>query len=298
MHNTCEQYAALISAAVDGEISSEERRDLMNHLAQCPACRETYTQMLLMHDAFDQWEEEPPVGLAASVMEQIHQEHRAAPRRRRHWVQLGAAAACCALIVIGAQVGRTLIPSAGSDAVPDGASATDPYSAVADGTSESKQASSDGDSAASNGSASTNSSHLEEEDPSVDTSVTAFGTSPEDRSSQPSTYGETPLPAAITVVSSDQRLSDWMNLHYADGEVSEDTETNTTLTAWTISSQQYAELEQYLTEESIPCEITGEVEALSDESTVRVVFLAISADPAASLDTDAGTNGEIPSTDE
>ena len=40
----CENYTALISAAVDGELTEAEREELMDHLAQCPGCREVYSR--------------------------------------------------------------------------------------------------------------------------------------------------------------------------------------------------------------------------------------------------------------
>ena len=56
----CDEYAALISAGVDNALTADERKQLMDHLAQCPACREAYTQMMTMHEAFTDWEEDLP----------------------------------------------------------------------------------------------------------------------------------------------------------------------------------------------------------------------------------------------
>ena len=110
----CQEYEALISAAVDGEVTEEERRALMEHLSRCESCREAYTQSLLLHEAFDQWEEEAPQGLAEAVMEQVRREPRQkkTSRSRRRWISLAAAAACLVLIVVGFQVGNTMKPAA------------------------------------------------------------------------------------------------------------------------------------------------------------------------------------------
>lgn len=296
MHTTCEQYAALISAAVDGALAPEERKDLMDHLAQCPACRETYTQMMLMHAAFDQWEEEPQGDLTASVMDQIHREQRAGRRHRRRWVQLGAAAACCALIVLGARVGQTLMPSAPSNvglrgASPDVSTAADPDTAANAPVGDEENVPDDGGDTASQ--KTTQSGRLEDEDPSVETAITSFGTSPEDRDVTPDPYTAVPA-AAVTLISSDQRLDEWMTLRCAEGEVSEDAETGATVTAWTVPFQQYTELETYLTEESIVYEVTGETDSLSEESNVRVVYLSISVN----ADMETGLTEEMPGTDE
>ena len=64
----CREYEALISAAVDGAVTEAERRELMGHLAACAACRETYEQTMLIHEALAGWEaEEPPAALADRV---------------------------------------------------------------------------------------------------------------------------------------------------------------------------------------------------------------------------------------
>ena len=55
----CEKYRALISAAVDGELP-EAAGELMDHLAQCSACREVYGQMMAMHEAFSQLDTKCP----------------------------------------------------------------------------------------------------------------------------------------------------------------------------------------------------------------------------------------------
>lgn len=101
--NYCEEYAALISAAIDDALTADERRKLMDHLAACPACREAYTQMMTMHEAFADWEEELPGDLTGDVMAKIRKEKALAKRRKRSWLPLVAAAACCALVFLGYQ---------------------------------------------------------------------------------------------------------------------------------------------------------------------------------------------------
>ena len=99
----CDEYAALISAGVDNALTADERKQLMDHLAQCPACREAYTQMMTMHEAFTDWEEDLPGDLAGSVMEQIRKEKAVNKKRKRSWLPLVAAAACCALVFVSYQ---------------------------------------------------------------------------------------------------------------------------------------------------------------------------------------------------
>lgn len=114
----CDEYAALISAGVDDALTADERRKLMDHLAACPACREAYTQMLAMHEAFTDWEEDVPGDLAGDVMAQIRKETPAAKRRKRSWLPVAAAAACCALVFIGYQaLPRTVEKMAANNAM-------------------------------------------------------------------------------------------------------------------------------------------------------------------------------------
>lgn len=98
----CEKYAPLISAAVDGELCPAERRELMDHLAQCPACREIYGEMMAMHEAFSQLDAEVPGDLTGDVMAKVRTQKQV--RKPRHaWWQIAAAAACCALVFLGYQ---------------------------------------------------------------------------------------------------------------------------------------------------------------------------------------------------
>ena len=119
--HTCtrqESRSAVISAAVDGTLSPEEHRQLLEHLADCPACREAYEQTLLLHDTFAAWEEpEVPADLTAAVMGRVRQE-RAKNRRRPLW-RLAAAAACLAVILYGAGIAR---PDRADHAADDGVS--------------------------------------------------------------------------------------------------------------------------------------------------------------------------------
>ena len=98
----CAQYTALISAAVDGELSAAEREELMDHLVQCPACREVYGEMAAMHQAFSQLDTEVPGDLTGAVMAKVRAQGQIR-KPRTYWWQLTAAAACCALVVLGYQ---------------------------------------------------------------------------------------------------------------------------------------------------------------------------------------------------
>ena len=82
----CEQYAAALSAFVDGELSENERDEVLAHVEHCRNCREY-------------------------LLERVHEEKRAKTRHRRAWPRV--LAACFALLVITAAAWK-LMPAMGS----------------------------------------------------------------------------------------------------------------------------------------------------------------------------------------
>ena len=94
----CHDYAPLLSAFVDGELSAEERGMLLAHLDECEACREYLCELEAMHAAFGEFEEaEVPEGFAARVLERAKDAGAAKKvARRRRFAPL---AACAALFV-------------------------------------------------------------------------------------------------------------------------------------------------------------------------------------------------------
>lgn len=115
--NNCAQYWDLISAAVDGALTPEERERLQAHLAECPDCRAMLEQLQGL--AEDLGEITPaPLGFVGRVMEAAERTPQEIPftnlpqnqvdyapaRQRvkdwwrpiRHWC---AIAACCLLIL-------------------------------------------------------------------------------------------------------------------------------------------------------------------------------------------------------
>lgn len=102
---TCQEYEALISAFLDGELSEAERREIAEHLASCPACRQYFDGLAAMHDAFGQVEEAPvPEGFSARVMARVRempQEEKTKIIPLPSWKRWAALAACCAAAVLG-----------------------------------------------------------------------------------------------------------------------------------------------------------------------------------------------------
>lgn len=98
----CDEYAALLDAYVDGELSPEEMMRVQAHLETCPGCRAYVDDALAIRAAFPDVEDaEVPDGFAESVGAAIRAG--AAPQRKRRtpWAKvLAPLAACCAVVVL------------------------------------------------------------------------------------------------------------------------------------------------------------------------------------------------------
>ena len=99
----CEDYAALISAWLDGELNEEETGRLQAHLFTCPGCRAYLADLKAMGRAFPSLEEvEVPEDFTASVMARIRAQTPPEKKRASHtlWRRWGAWACCLALLVL------------------------------------------------------------------------------------------------------------------------------------------------------------------------------------------------------
>lgn len=100
----CEEYEVWISAFLDGELSGEDRAELMEHMAACRSCQRYFDDLVAIHDALDQEEVPVPEGFAEQVMARVGETAQETPRRAillPRWQQWTALAACCALAVLG-----------------------------------------------------------------------------------------------------------------------------------------------------------------------------------------------------
>ena len=91
----CEEYRALISCAVDGELTEEEQRQLDAHLTACGGCR-AYRDALRSLSEELQRPMEPPAGLRLGVMDSVRADMRG--KRLRRIRRYGSLAACLVLI--------------------------------------------------------------------------------------------------------------------------------------------------------------------------------------------------------
>ena len=103
----CDRYPELMSAALDGECSAEERRELEGHLAVCPRCAALFRTLSAQSAALRELDCEPPAGLARHIMENLPEQEKAG--RVIHWRRWGSLAACLLLVAaVGIAVPRSM----------------------------------------------------------------------------------------------------------------------------------------------------------------------------------------------
>lgn len=110
----CEAYIELMSAALDGECTPDERRTLDAHLAVCPQCAALFDLLSVQTDALRGLDCTPPAGLTAHIMEHLPQQETPAKKGRiLPWKRLApVAAAACLVLVISLLPG--LLPRGGN----------------------------------------------------------------------------------------------------------------------------------------------------------------------------------------
>ncbi len=99
--NPCEHWEELLSARLDGPLTQEEARQLEDHLAACPRCRQYARELEETHKALQYWGTQPPPAVAEAILDAVRKDPRSAKRPRRAWKAL-AAAAVLALVIWGA----------------------------------------------------------------------------------------------------------------------------------------------------------------------------------------------------
>ena len=108
----CDQYLELMSSALDGECTAEERRQLDDHLAVCPECAELFAVLSVNADAMRGLDCEVPADLKSRIMANLPEQEKPVKKGKvihwKRWVPV-AAAACLVLVV-------SLLPRGGSRA--------------------------------------------------------------------------------------------------------------------------------------------------------------------------------------
>ena len=100
----CDKHLERLSAWLDGALTQEEERELREHLARCPSCREVQGQLSALRDGFGELEEtEAPEGFTQGVMDCIQEEARpkVIPLFKRPQFRALAGLAACLVLAVG-----------------------------------------------------------------------------------------------------------------------------------------------------------------------------------------------------
>ncbi len=91
----CNYYNTLISASLDGELTSEEERELRQHLDSCRECRSYLQLMKSVSGALGESLEEPPEKLSRGILYRVELEASRKRFRFREWRWTAMAAVIC-----------------------------------------------------------------------------------------------------------------------------------------------------------------------------------------------------------
>lgn len=121
----CEEFAPLLSAFVDGELTEEERAEVLAHVSECEKCRRLLGELTALHAALSELEDEDvPAGFTEDVMAAVRAEKAAAKpqvKKRSTWRRWMPMAACAAIVALAAAVTipRTEMKQETTSAAPD-----------------------------------------------------------------------------------------------------------------------------------------------------------------------------------
>lgn len=120
----CEEFAPLLSAFVDGELTEEERAEVLAHVSECEKCRRLLGELTALHAALGELEDEDvPAGFTEGVMAAVRAEKAAKKpqtKKRSAWRRWMPMAACAAIVALAAAVTipRTAMKQEANDAAP------------------------------------------------------------------------------------------------------------------------------------------------------------------------------------
>lgn len=116
----CTRYEELMSAALDGELSPQERQELDRHLAGCPACAALFDELGAQCAALRELDCPFPDGLHDRILNDLPEQEKAPVRKTLHWRRWGAAAACLVLVAALAGAVVPMLPAQTGESAPTG----------------------------------------------------------------------------------------------------------------------------------------------------------------------------------
>ena len=99
--DSCEKYQELISRMLDDELDENKKAALEAHMDSCAECRRLYSAFASVSSALSTDLEEAPADMKKSIMSSVARRPKKIVSIRR-WGGTLAAAACLALIILGA----------------------------------------------------------------------------------------------------------------------------------------------------------------------------------------------------
>lgn len=112
---SCDQYIELISAALDGELTADERRELDRHLAGCPSCDALFEELSANSRAMRDLDVPFPADLHDRILNNLPTQDAPAKKGKviawKRWIPV-AAAACLVLVVSLLPGGKPAMDSA------------------------------------------------------------------------------------------------------------------------------------------------------------------------------------------
>jgi len=163
----CEKALDLLSAKIDGELSSGEEAELAAHLEHCESCRLLASELESIHAGMQSFAVSPPAGLTESVLGKIKEENYSPkeekvvlmPLRKHAWRMWLSMAAAFLLIVAGIR----FLPLIGSGGASSGSSMSASAPTPAPTLSESQEKTFGSENTAEDGNVGSNSSMMEKE---------------------------------------------------------------------------------------------------------------------------------------
>jgi hypothetical protein len=134
--SSCEKYQELISAMLDGELSTEKTVELSVHLAKCPECRAVYEAFSAISEANAADMQELPAGLHDRIMTGVRAGAKGKKRGIMTYLRPYVSAAACVAVIIAAVLAvrsTGILGGAGSSApMAKEAAASEAYSYASD----------------------------------------------------------------------------------------------------------------------------------------------------------------------
>lgn len=97
----CEEARVLLDAYIDGELSQEEMRALMDHVEACEECAQELEAAKLLRDTLAHMDDEVQVPLAAQAAWRSAVRAEAKKKNAKKWMRMAYAAAAALVLVVG-----------------------------------------------------------------------------------------------------------------------------------------------------------------------------------------------------